>query len=208
MPFYREIPLEGDGRLSLWNITGEPLDTELTAASCQRLAGMKREDHRRGFLAVRMLLERAGLSDHDLLYEPDGRPFLKDGRHISISHSHAFAALYTGREPYGIDLEKIQPRIAKNRSYFIGNEVIPPGFEPEALTLIWTVKEAVFKLGDSRPLSFLTDLHVHPFDLAAGTGTACSTFPGWEKEFRFRFERIEDYILTWCRAEPVQSPLR
>ncbi|WP_367915426.1 hypothetical protein [Leadbetterella sp. DM7] len=200
MPFYKEIPLPPHGVLMLWKVeTGEGLPVSLTEASRKRLAGMKRQEHRNGFLAVRMLLERAGLSDDDVLYEADGRPLLKDGRQISISHSHAFAALYTGPEPYGIDIEKIHPRIIKNRPHFIRDEVILPGFEPETLTLIWTVKEAIFKLSNSRPLSFLTDLHVHSYDLSSGTGTAVSTFPGWEKGFCFQFEQIEDYMLTWCK---------
>lgn len=200
MPFYKEISLPA-GSLTLWKMEeGENFPVSLTEASRRRLAGMKRPDHRHGFLAVRMLLERAGLSDDDVLYETDGRPLLQDGRHISISHSHDFAALYTGTESYGIDIEKIKPRIIKNRPHFIRNEVILPGFEPEALTLIWTVKEAIFKLSNSRPLSFLTDLHVHSYDLNTGTGTAASTFPGWEKEFCFQFERIGDYMLTWCKA--------
>lgn len=200
MPFYREIHPTDDGWLSLWKITEEHFPVVLTENSQKRLAGMKREDHRRGFLAVRMLLERAGLSDHDLLYHPDGRPFLKDGRSISISHSHAFAALYIGSEAYGIDIEKISPRIEKSRPHFIQKEIIPAGLEPQILTIIWTVKEAIFKLSNSRPLSFLTDLYVYPFDLTSGSGTACSTFPGWEREFCFQFEQVEDYILTTCHG--------
>lgn len=197
MPFYREILLTGDGRLSLWKITEEHFPVGLTENSRKRLAGMKREDHRRGFLAVRMLLERAGLSDHGLLYEPDGRPYLKDDRYISISHSHEFAALYIGSDACGIDIEKISPKIQKAKPHFIQKEVVPAGFELQALTVIWTVKEAIFKLSHSRPLSFLTDLHVYPFELTSGSGTACSTFPGWEREFHFRFEMVEDYVLTW-----------
>ncbi len=199
MPFYRETDLPGEGRLSIWKIMEEHFPVALNENSLKRLSGMKREDHRRGFLAVRMLLERAGLSDHDLLYQPDGRPFLKDGRYVSISHSHAFAALYIGSEACGIDIEKISTKLRKAKSHFIQKEVIPAGIEPQALTVIWTVKEAIYKLSDSRPLSPLTDLHVYPFDLTSGSGTACSTFPGWEKEFCFQFEQLEDYILTTCK---------
>lgn len=200
MPFYKQISLPDCGSLMLWKVEEEESPAmNLTENSLKRLAGMKRSDHRMGFLAVRMLLELAGLSDSDVFYEPGGRPFLKDGRHISISHSRAFAALYVGREPRGIDIEKVHPRIVINQSYFIGNEVIPAEAGPEMLTVIWTVKEAIFKLSNSRPLSFLNDLHVSPFDLKAGSGIARSTFPGWEKEFSFQFELIEDYILTICK---------
>lgn len=204
MPFYREITLPGDGRLSLWKITEEPFPVVLTDHSRKRLAGMKRKDHRAEFLAVRMLLERAGFSDQDLFYTPDGRPFLEDGPHISISHSHAFSALYIGTEPCGIDIEKIGPKVQKAKPLFIQNEVIPPEFELPALTVIWTVKEAMYKLSESRPLSFLNDLHVYPFELTSGSGTARSTFSGWEEEFCFQFMDIEEHVLTWCK---ITKPL-
>lgn len=205
MPFFGETDLPGGGRLSLWKITEEHFPVALTENSQKRLVSMKREDHRRSFLAVRMLLERAGLSDHDVFYDPDGRPFLKDGRHISISHSQAFAALYIGSEACGIDIEKISTKLQKAKSHFIQKEVVPPGLEPLALTVIWTVKEAIFKISDSRPLSFLTDLHVYPFDPASRSGTARSVFPGWEKEFCFQFEQVEDYILTICKIAKGQK---
>lgn len=200
MPFYRETTLGEEGRLSLWKVTEEHFPVELTENSRRRLAGMKREDQRRGFLAVRMLLERSGLSDDHLLYEPAGRPHLKDGRFVSISHSNEFAALYIGARPYGIDIEKISTKLQKAKSHFIQKEVIPAESELQALTVIWTVKEAIYKLSNSRPLNFLTDLHVHPFDLKSGTGRASSAFPGWENEFVFGSERIEDYIMTHCRV--------
>ncbi len=198
MPLHREITLEG-GQLRVWKVTETYFPVALNESSLKRLEGMKREDHRQGFLAIRMLLEKAGLSDRDVFYDAHGQPFLEDGRHISISHSHKFAALYTGIQAYGIDIEKISPKIQKAASYFIRNEVIPARSELQTLIVIWTVKEAIYKLSHSRPLSFLTDLHVHPFDLSAGSGTATSVFPGWEKEFLFQFERVEDYILTTCK---------
>ncbi len=198
MPLHREITLEG-GQLTVWKVTETHFPVALSQASLKRLSGMKREDHRHGFLAIRMLLEKAGLSDRDVFYDANGRPFLEDGRHISISHSPPFAALYTGTQAYGIDIEQVSPKTQKAASYFIRNEVIPAGFELQTHTVIWTVKEAIYKLSHSRPLSFLTDLHVHPFDLAAGFGTATSVFPGWEQEFLFQFMEVEDHILTTCR---------
>ena len=208
MPFFRQIDLLGEGRLSVWKVTEEHFPVVLTENSQKRLAGMKRKDHRQGFLAVRMLLERAGLTDHDLRYDPSGKPFLEDGRSVSIAHSHAFAALYIGKQAWGVDVEKIHPAIVEKQTFIIGGEVLPEGCEAEALTLIWTVKEAIFKLSDTRPLNFVKDLHVYYYNVHESTGRARSVFPGWEKDFIFRFERMEDYLVTWCRIADEYIPAK
>jgi hypothetical protein len=52
-------------------------------------SGMKSELHQRGFLSVRKLLQEASYNDFDLSYDELG-PHLKDGKHISITHSYQF----------------------------------------------------------------------------------------------------------------------
>ena len=54
---------------------------------------MKSDLHQRGFLSVRHLLKEVGYSDADLIYDEFGKPHLKDGKHISITHSFTFSAI-------------------------------------------------------------------------------------------------------------------
>ena len=65
----------------------------LKPESLERVIGMKSELHQRGFLSVRMLLAEFGYTDSDLFYDSFGKPHLKDGKHISISHSYSFSAV-------------------------------------------------------------------------------------------------------------------
>lgn len=185
-----------EAKIAYWTVeSGDILTPKLTEASQRRLVGMKSTQQRNTFLAVRCILENYGLSDFDLFYDKNGRPFLKNGKHISISHSGDHAIVFMGTVERGIDIEKVSSKVIKAQSHFIQDEVIPIGFEPEALTIIWAVKEAIFKISDSKNLNFKTDLHVRPFAIdAVGEGTAYSTFHGWELEFRFWYERLEDYV--------------
>ncbi len=198
MPFEGSRLYGSEAKIAYWKIEPDDiLNPKLTEASQKRLQGMKSAQQRNTFLAVRCILENYGLSDFDLIYDKNGKPFLKNGKHISISHSGDHAIVFLGTVEWGIDIEKINPKVLKAQSHFIQNEVIPIGFEPEALTIIWAVKEAIFKISDSRNLNFKTDLHVRPFTVGeVGEGTAFSTFPGWEVEFKFWYERIEAYVLV------------
>lgn len=187
-----------EAKVAYWKIEpGDVLNPKLTEASQKRLQGMKSLQQRNTFLAVRCLLENYGLSDFDLFYDKNGKPFLKNGKHISISHSGDWAVLFLGTVEWGIDIEKVSQKALKAQNHFIKDEVIPIGFESEALTTIWAVKEAIFKISDSRNLNFKTDLHVRPFTIdSVGEGTAFSTYPGWKAEFKFSFERIDEYVLV------------
>jgi 4'-phosphopantetheinyl transferase len=187
-----------EAKIAYWTVeSGDILTPKLTEASQRRLVGMKSTQQRNTFLAVRCILENYGLSDFDLFYDKNGRPFLKNGKHISISHSGDHVVVFMGNVEWGIDIEKVSFKAVKAQAHFIQDEVIPIGFEPEVLTIIWAVKEAIFKISDSRNLNFKTDLHVRPFTIGEeGEGTAFSTFPDWEVEFKFWYERIDDYVLV------------
>ena len=62
---------------------------------------MKSELHQRGFLSVRMLLVEFGYTDEDLVYDSFGKPHLKDGKHISITHSYNFSAVVISSKAVG-----------------------------------------------------------------------------------------------------------
>ena len=117
MPLYKSIEVNSQTNVKIWQIS-EPLDfltsnVELNSASLKRLSTMKSSIHKCGFLSVRMLLKAFGYTDQDLYYDHFGKPFLKDGRFISITHSHNFAAVVISNQQVGIDIEKQRAKIAK-----------------------------------------------------------------------------------------------
>lgn len=145
---------------------------------------MKKEESKACFLAVRHLLEGAGYADSDLFYTPDGKPYLKDGPYVSISHCENRAALYLGLRPAGIDIQRILPEKVQKAAYLFSE-----GGTAEELTLEWAIKEGVFKLSDSRPLDFKQHIHLK-------NGKVSSTFKGWERDFAVQYWFLDPYYLV------------
>ena len=86
MPLYKSVTINNDTQLLVWKIT-ESHDALFKQVSLKdvclaRVDGMKSEQHRRGFLSVRMLLQEAGYTDFDLYYADDGKPHLKNVKNI------------------------------------------------------------------------------------------------------------------------------
>ena len=97
MPLYKSISVNSQTTVKIWKIEESyndlmfPLD--LKQESLDRVLGMKSQLHQRGFLSVRHLLREFGYTDQDLYYDENGKPHLKDGKHISITHSFIFSGV-------------------------------------------------------------------------------------------------------------------
>ncbi len=75
---------------------------------------MKSEMHRRAFLSIRHLLALYNYVDEDLVYNEAGKPHLKDGKYISITHSHHFTAIIISKnDGVGIDIEMQRDKILR-----------------------------------------------------------------------------------------------
>ncbi len=183
MPLIFEASFGPEDRLWVWE-TAEVLRPFLSDASLLRLQGMKKESSKNCFLAIRHLLERAGYSDKDLLYTKEGKPYLLDGTSVSISHSENRAALYLGRTPSGIDLQKINPEKIQKAAFLFSD-----GGSDKALTLEWAVKESIFKISDSRPLDFKEHIHLK-------NGKASSSYSGWERDFAVEYWLLDQFYLV------------
>jgi len=173
----------------------------LTDHSINRLKGMKSELHKRGFLSVRHLLNAAGYTDFDLYYTPNGKPHLKDGRNISITHSYEFAAIIISDYEIGIDIEKNRPKITRIASKFTNYHV---DFENqtdqqiEELTVIWGAKESLYKIYPYGGLTFRNDIEVTPFKLSDTKTTAWIKSTDWNKKYNIQFEKIENFTLVYA----------
>ena len=90
MPLYKSIEVNSQTNVKIWQIS-ESLDfltssVELNSVSQKRLSTMRNSIQKCGFLSVRMLLKAFGCKDQDLYYDHFGKPFLRDGRFISMCY--------------------------------------------------------------------------------------------------------------------------
>lgn len=206
MPLHESKSCGLDTEIHVWKITEtfEDLFDQvlLNDTNLIRLNNMKSEMHQRGFLSVRMLLQSAGYSDHDLYYDEFGKPHLSDGRHISITHSFGFSAIIISNQKTGIDIEMQREKISLIADKFVDTEF--DFLEREAsdyirkLTIIWGVKEAIFKIQNEVGISFKDHISVFPFEINDYKTSALLTFANLNKEFSIQFEEIENFTLVYA----------
>lgn len=207
MPLYKTIKHNDSTTIYAWKIE-ESLDAlessiQLNLHSQNRISGMRSESHKKGFLAVRKLLEVAGLSDFDLYYTEDGKPHLKDGRKITISHSFEFSTIAISNTEIGIDIEKNRDKIQRIASKFIGKEAdyLVKENLTEQLTVIWGAKESLFKIHPDGGLLFIKHLPIDEFNLYRKQTTGHILKAPFNESFNIYFEIIDGYTLVYATNE-------
>ena len=205
MPLYKKFNIGQSAKVLIWQITEsfEDLFDEvyLKDISLVRVNNMKALSHQKGFLSVRKLLQEAGYSDEDLFYDETGKPNLMDGKLISITHSFEFSALIISQQVAGIDLEMQRKKIITIAEKFMDTEFnfLPQEKELDFIqksTVIWGVKEAIFKIENQVGISFKDHISVFPFEMVDRKTSALLTFGTQVKEFKIQFEIVENYILV------------
>ncbi len=203
MPLYQTLHPKSNTTVLVWKIT-ENLDflksIYLNNNSLERIHNMKSEIHQKGFLSVRHLLKELGYTDSDLFYTADGKPHLKDGKRISITHSFEFSAIIVSDNIVGIDIEKNREKIITISQKFIGSEkdFLKKKNLIEQLTVIWGAKESLFKIHPDGGLSFKKHLPIEKFDLKD------KQTKGWIKKDNFYevytiyFNQLDGYTLVFA----------
>ncbi len=206
MPLYRTISPNSQTTVKIWKIEESYDDlfqsVSLKPESLQRVLGMKSELHQRGFLSVRKLLEAFGYSDVDLFYEACGKPHLKDGKHISITHSFNFSAVIISDNIIGIDIEKQRDKITIIAHKFIGYEDQYLNKNDadyiKKLTAIWCVKESLYKLYATPGLSFKKHCLVIPVSDNDTETVAWIDYENEKRRYHIQFLEFEGFTCAFA----------
>ena len=155
MALYKTLTVNKATKVLIWKIEESISKLQegivLSENSTARLNSMKSQLHQRGFLSIRHLLKEVGYTDADLIYDEFGKPHLKNGTHISISHSFTFTAIIVSDELHvGIDIEKQREKILKIAHKFTPFEEYKTIANVDALisklTIVWGAKESLYKI--------------------------------------------------------------
>jgi 4'-phosphopantetheinyl transferase len=205
MPLYKKFNINATSQVLIWHITEsfEDLFDEvlLKDVSLIRINNMKALLHQKGFLSIRKLLQEIGYTDEDLFYDETGKPNLLDGKNISITHSFEYSAIIVSEQVPGIDLEMQRQKIITIAEKFMDTEFdfLPKEKNQDFIqksTVIWGVKEAIFKIENEVGISFKNHISVFPFEMDEGKTSAILTFGTQVKEFSIQFEIVENYIVV------------
>ncbi len=206
MPLYRTITLPNNTSINIWKVVENVPELQknivLSEVSKSRLATMKSSNQIKCFLAVRQLLYSCSYVDSDLYYNSFGKPFLKNKKNISISHSNEFACIIISDKNVGIDIEVKSEKILKN---------IPLLFEEDftyqfqgnlddkitLLTFCWGIKESLFKLVTKNDISFKENISIQPFTLENKTCQVVVKMNNKTSRYTAHMEEIENYTLVY-----------
>ena len=211
MPLINSIILSNDIQILIWHIE-ESLqelseNIQLTVEDLNRLKKLKKSINQKGFYAIRNLLFSADINPKNLLYNSMGAPVLKFGKNLSISHSKTVAGIAYGSNPLGFDLEYYQKKILKIAPRFLNVEedFAKKGVNViEKITLVWTAKEALYKVIQKKGINFSKQLLVAPFEWGAKSGSA----KAFISDQIFHFSLIFIVEKTYCGTLAINKNLK
>jgi len=207
MPHYKTIQVNSSILTHIWRI--EESESQLSkgivlTAHCQnRLGRMKSEMHRKGFLSIRHLMALEGYVDHDLYYDANGKPHLKDGKKISITHSNQFTAIIiSDTQEVGIDIEKQRDKILRIAHKFTPIEEYRTIANTDALirklTVVWGCKESLYKIYAEPGLSFIEHINIHDFSLSDEQTKGEIVYQGIKTIYTIHFLDFEGFTFVYA----------
>lgn len=192
MPLYKDFS-DAQSDVLVWKYEeGESFDVQelLEPENYQRFK-VCRQTKKLEMLMIRRILQQK-LPGRKILYAAEGEPYLEPRDfEISISHSFPYAVLAVSKEKIGVDIEPIREKITRLKDKFILAEeqrFIPEPQMVEYLTVIWSLKESLYKIHHSNFWSLKQHYEVRPFHLGDET-VACRVYD----------DQFSDYFLGHVR---------
>lgn len=208
MPLYKTFTPNSQTTFKIWKITESFNDLMqglvLKPESAERVLSMKSQWHQRGFLCARHILKDLGYSDLDLYYDENGKPHLKDGKCISITHSFLFVGVIVSDAEVGIDIEMQRDKIARIAPKFIDYEFNYLKKDSEnyinELTIIWCIKESLYKLFATPGMVFKDHFLVIPFMIEDSETVAWIDFENKKYRYTTSFLEFEGFTCAYVIA--------
>jgi len=207
MALYKTLTVNKTTKVLIWKIEESISELQdsitLSENSATRLHSMKSELHQKGFLSIRHLLKEVGYTDADLIYDEFGKPHLKDGRFISITHSFIFTAIIiSNNAPVGIDIEKQRDKILKIAHKFTPIQEYKTIANADALisklTIVWGAKESLYKIYGKKKLLFLHHIYIEDFKFVDEKTTGEIRYNGENTAYNITFLEFEGFTCVFA----------
>lgn len=197
-------------RVALWHLVeDESALYALFPAGARRLAdealaGVAHATRRCERLAARLALLQLGVSA-PVVYTSQGKPEIFDeSAHISISHTRGWVAVAVSSRPIGIDVERWSARPLRAAARFLSERerdwLSASDGAADAATLLWSAKEAVYKMLGAEGVDFSQHLRVMPFEYVRTTDVrrfeAEEYCTGQNRRFVLFYSCFCDFVLT------------
>lgn len=192
-----------DTQIAVWKVDedshvwGDFLDG-ISDACTDIYHSINTEKRRKEFLFSRYLLGLLRGKPTAVSYTEHGAPVI-DGSFVSISHCDQFVAVAIGTESIGVDIQTLNPKIGRIANKFLSDQEWQYINQNKALayqTIIWSAKEALYKLDGKGGLIFKTQLKVASFDLDQDQISAEIVREGESRACRLHMKHTDEYHLV------------
>jgi 4'-phosphopantetheinyl transferase len=155
------------------------------------------------FLASRAALMNLDIPLTHLDKNETGQPFIRgaDNFHISLSHSGCIGVAIKSRCATGVDVElisnkaeKVYPRFGNDNDQKIVKTMSKKLDKYCLLTLLWSIKEAVYKAASALKLNFKQDIFIEEIDINTQAITGIVLKNDQQIAFIGEFEISNDYL--------------
>jgi phosphopantetheinyl transferase len=200
MPLVYQQNINAVTKMGVWHITEAedfflqqvPLQKEITHPH-------KRLQHLAGRYLLKELYPDFPLK---LIKIADTRkPFLDDeAYHFSISHCGEYAAVVVSKEyRVGVDIERVTDKVQTIVHKFLTGfeqQLLPAGALHKNATLLWSVKEAIYKWKGSGGVDFKKHINIKAIDAATEEGIVHCRFDN-EIPLQVHYLFFNNNSLTW-----------
>ncbi len=157
------------------------------------------------WLASRELLFRiARLQERvECLYDDFGKPFLKGiNKHISVSHSAAWASAMISDRTCGVDIQVYSHTIERIANKFLSDDEINQTERLKNtwhhLHLLWGAKECMYKAYGKRKLEFKQHIFIQSINVSQCTGIGEIRFEDIQLMYEIQFRMLPEAAWIFC----------
>ena len=150
---------ENNATILIWKLTESIQELE-KISSFINTSYVHSEKRKKEFICSRLLLKEYN-PNLQISYSENGSPILSNEKFISISHSANLIVIAVSKKNIGIDIQEITEKPKKLFSKF-GNSH-HTDLSKEKCTLIWSIKESVFKYHKIGNVDFRKDIYIPSF---------------------------------------------
>ena len=131
------------------------------------------------------------------------KPHLKDGKYISITHSHEFTGIIVSDTiAVGIDIEKQRDKILRIAYKFTPIREYRTMANSDAvirkLTIVWGCKESLYKIYSETGLSFLDNINISDFRLSDNKTLGEIYYKGKASNYDISFMEFEGFVCVYA----------
>jgi len=169
------------------------------------LSQLKSKKRQREFFAIRAIRNKKGIL-FPISYNPIGAPFFEGSSlHLSISHSNEIAVLATAPFNIGIDLEPITERILRIKDRFANIEEVSlfTFNEAKTLTIIWTIKEVLYKLSGLKNINMLSEMNI--MSIENDLATCKFRTESGVRFVQIKFQEIANFIISFNPSKHYEN---